>query len=208
MDNIDKIQYPRTSFRIRKKIRAEIDNLLESLRKKSRKGLHLGAGNIKIPGLINCDLINPEADLKVDSTDLRQFDDESIDLIESHHSLEHLSFADTDKALSEWHRVLRPRGLLIITCPDILRICIKWIKYTMLYTLLPRPDKLDYIVKMLVGSQENEGMFHKNSFDARRLSRILRKHEFEVEFQFSPYPRRTTPSFIVIARKNPPGIRQ
>jgi hypothetical protein len=37
MDNIDKIQYPRTSFRIRKKIRAEIDNLLENLRKKAGK---------------------------------------------------------------------------------------------------------------------------------------------------------------------------
>jgi hypothetical protein len=54
---------------------------------------------------------------------------------------------------------------------------------------------------MLVGSQEHEGMFHKNAFDKRSMSRILDKHGFKVEFTYHPFPIRPTPSRLVIARK-------
>ena len=200
-DYIDQIRYPRTTLRLNRYVNADIDKLLLELRKNISKGLHLGCGSSKLPGLINCDLFNPDADFKVDCTNLSIFEDNSIDLIESHHMIEHFSFADTERALAEWHRVLRPRGLLVITCPDISRICQRWLKYSTFYLLFPRPEKLDYMVKMLVGSQEHDGMFHKNAFDARRMSRLLSKHSFKAEFTYTPYPRRTTPSLLVIARK-------
>jgi predicted SAM-dependent methyltransferase len=63
--------------------------------------------------------VQSEADLKADAKDLSMFADGSVDYIESHHMIEHLSFADTESALTEWHRVLRQRGLLVISCPDI-----------------------------------------------------------------------------------------
>lgn len=198
---MDRITYPHTGFRFSRQVNADIRLFLEDIRKHSNKGLHLGAGGSKIPGLINCDLFNPEADIKVDSTNLEMFDNESIDLIESNHMIEHLSFEDTERALEEWYRVLCVNGLLVLTFPDILKICQNWLKYTYLYRLFPRPEKLDYMVKMLVGSQEHEGMFHRNAFDSRRISRILSKHGFNVEFTFSPYPIRPTPSLLVIARK-------
>ncbi|MFA5179810.1 MAG: methyltransferase domain-containing protein [Syntrophales bacterium] len=201
---IDNIEYPRTFFRFRKYVNADIDKLLSEFRNRITKGLHLGAGSSKLPGLLNCDLFNPEADLKVDATNLGMFDDESIDLIESHHMIEHLSFSETERALSEWRRVLRPRGLLVITCPDILRICLQWFKYSSIYPLFPCPEKIDYMVKTLVGSQEREGEFHKNAFDIRRMSRLLSKYGFKIEFTFSPYPLRPTPSMLVIARKTNP----
>lgn len=197
----EQIIYPRTMFRTAKRIAKDIDALLLTLRKKAIKGLHLGAGSSKIPGLINCDLYNPDADVKADATNLEMFDDGTINLIESHHMIEHLSFADTELALTEWHRVLREGGLLVLTFPDITSISVKWIKYSLVYPLLPRPDKLDYIVKMLVGSQDHEGMFHKNAFDIRRMSRLLSKHGFDVEFTYCRYPRRPTPTRLVIARK-------
>ena len=201
IDYIDRITYPRTALRLSRYVQADLDRLLAELRKHINKGLHLGSGDSMLSGLINCDLFNPRADLKVDSTHLSIFDDNSIELIESHHMIEHLSLADTERALAEWHRVLRLRGLLVITCPDLSRICLRWIKYSTLYPLFPRPETLDYIVKMLVGSQEHAGMFHKNAFDARRMSRLLSEHGFKVEFTFAPYPRRATPSLLVIARK-------
>ena len=89
----------------------------------------------------------------------------------------------------------------MLTFPDILRIALNWIKYSYLYPLFPHPEKLEYMVKMLVGSQEHEGMFHKNAFDARRMSNILSKRGFKVEFSYSPYPLRPTPSQLIIARK-------
>jgi predicted SAM-dependent methyltransferase len=182
-------------------VTTDINNLLKHLRKSASKGLHLGAGSSKIRGLINCDLYNLDADVKADATNLEMFDDNSIDLIESHHMIEHLSFTDTELALIEWHRVLRRGGLLVLTFPDLTMISAEWIKYSVIYTIFPRPSHLDYIVKMLVGSQEHEGMFHRNAFDIRRMSRILEGHGFNIEFTYCRYPKRPTPSRLVIARK-------
>ncbi|MDD5169200.1 MAG: methyltransferase domain-containing protein [Syntrophales bacterium] len=201
-DFIEHIAYPRKFLRFSRYVHADIDKLLIEIRAHAGKGLHLGCGNSLLPGIINCDLYNPNADLQVDSTDLSMFADNTIDLIESHHMIEHLSFSDTAKAMTEWNRVLRPGGLLIITCPDLTRICRKWIMFTILYPFFPLPEKLDYIVKMMVGSQEHDGMFHKNSFDERRLSRLLADHGFKKDFSLAPYPYRPTPSLLMIARKN------
>jgi predicted SAM-dependent methyltransferase len=197
----EQIKYPRKTFRSSRKVVSDINALLVELRKKANKGIHLGAGSSKIQDLINCDLYNSDADVKADATNLEMFDDGSIDFIESHHMIEHLSFADTESALTEWHRVLCKGGLLVLTFPDMTSISAEWIKYSLIYPLIPRPDHLDYIVKMLVGSQEHDGMFHKNAFDIRRMSRILSKHGFSIEFTYCKYPRRSTPSRLIIARK-------
>lgn len=201
IEHLDRLKYPRTSLRSRSQVIEEIENLLADIRKSVNTGLHLGAGSSKIPGLINCDLFNPEADLKADATNLSMFEDGTVDLIESHHMIEHLSFKDADLALTEWNRVLRTNGLLTLTFPDTVAISLRYIKYSLLYPLFPRPKRLDYIVKMLVGSQEHEGMFHKNAFDKRSMSRLLDKHGFKVEFTYHPFPIRPTPSRLVIARK-------
>lgn len=195
------IKYPGTKLRTSKRVVKDIDTLLANLRKSSKNGLHLGAGSTRIEGLINCDLFNPDADLKTDAANLDMFDENSVDLIESHHMIEHLSFADTKLALTEWHRVLRGGGLLVITFPDMTYIAAKWLRYSLLYSLFPRPNRMDYIVKMLVGSQEHDGMFHKNAFDYWRMSRILTEHGFDVEFSYCRYPKRPTPSRLVVARK-------
>jgi predicted SAM-dependent methyltransferase len=116
--------------------------------------------------------------------------------------IEHLSFQETHKAIAEWQRVLRKNGLLILTFPDITAVCMQWLKYSLLYPIFPRPKRLDYIVKMMMGSQEHEGMFHKNAFDFRRMSRTLSNQNFNIEFTYYPYPKRPTPSRLIIARKN------
>ena len=200
-DIVDNPNYPSTLFKSSEAVNRSLDNLLAMIRGNANKGLHIGAGGNNIPGLINCDLYNPEADVKADATNLGMFEDGSIDLIETHHMIEHLSFSDSDKALKEWRRVLKDRGLLVITCPDITRVLFRWFKYTIFYPVLPRPERLEYIVKMIVGSQENDGMFHRNVFDARRMGRILTEHGFNIEFSYAPYPLRPTPSFLTIARK-------
>ncbi len=201
IEHLDRLKYPRTSLRSRSQVIDEIEILLADIRKSVHTGLHLGAGSTKIPRLINCDLFNPEADLKADATNLSMFDDGTVDLIESHHMIEHLSFKDADLALTEWNRVLRTNGLLTLTFPDTVAISLRYIKYSLLYPLFPQPKRLDYTVKMLVGSQEHEGMFHKNAFDKRSMSRILDKHGFKVESTYHPFPIKPTPSRLVIARK-------
>lgn len=194
-------KYPSTFLRTKKSIIKDIDNLLLAIRKNITKGINLGCGSTKIPYLINCDFNNKNADRKVDAKNLSIFGDGSLDLIEVHHLIEHLSFSDTDIALKEWRRTLKSKGFLIITCPNLTKICLNWLKYTIFYPILPRPNRLDYIVKMLVGSQEHKGMFHKNAFNIIRLQRILQEYGFNKEFSYSPYPLRRTPSLIMIAKK-------
>jgi predicted SAM-dependent methyltransferase len=174
------------------------------MRKRARRGLHLGAAGTKLEGLVNCDLFDPAADRKVDATDLTEFADSSVDLIEHHHMIEHLSLEQVDRALREWARVLVPGGILVMTCPDLLRVCLVYLKHRAINLIRPRDYELEYVIRMLVGSQEHEGMFHKSHYDARRMRKLLPEHGFCVEFTY-PYPRRMTPSLLVIARRHTSG---
>jgi predicted SAM-dependent methyltransferase len=197
------LSYPHTKFRSRASVQRDIDRLLVQIRHQASAGLglHLGAGNQKIPGLVNCDLYNPEADRKIDAIHLDDFADESVDVIEHHHMWEHLTLADSELALHEWSRVLKAGGFLVVTCPDILRVCLLYIKNRALDIFSPRDAQIEYNIKMLVGSQEHSGMFHKSHYDARLMRKILPAHGFAVEFTY-PYPQRPTPSLLTIARKS------
>lgn len=192
---------PRTVFRRRGHVQQDISNSLKELHKSVDVGLHLGAGSSKIEGLLNCDQFDPNADEKIDAVSLRGFENDSVDLIEHHHMLEHLSFEQCEKALTEWFRVLKSGGYLVITFPDITRVCFHYLKLRAIDLLWDRSEELDYAIKMLVGSQEHEGMFHKNHFDRKRIKRILPAYGLEIVFIY-PYPNRPTPSTIVVARKN------
>ncbi len=195
-----RIMYPRSFFRRRSAVHRDIGQLLSEIRRRSTLGLHLGAAGTRIPGLVNCDLFDPGADRKIDATDLSSFGDGSVDLIEHHHMMEHLSFVQADRALAEWARVLKPGGFLVVTCPDLLRVCWLYVKNRGLDLIRPRDGAIEYTIKMLVGSQEHEGMFHKTHYDARRMRRLLPGYGFSVDFCY-PYPNRPTPSLLTIARR-------
>ncbi len=196
-----KIAYPKTWCRGTASVRRAIDALLEKMRAAAEVGLHLGAGSQKIHGLINCDLFDEKADRKVDARNLEGFADGSIDYIESHHMIEHLSFVEAAGAVAEWSRVLKPGGYLVLTCPDLGRVASRWGKLAWWHRLRACNYERDYVLKMLYGSQEHQGMFHKSGYDRAHLSELLANHGLIVEFSFTPYPRRQTPSLLVIARK-------
>lgn len=184
--------YPKTFFRGRRTIRAEIDAFIKSVRADSTTGLHLGCGDSYIPGMINCDAFSEKADRKLDASNLADFSDGSVDLIESHHMLEHLSFSEAENAFQEWRRVLRSGGRLIITCPDLNRMALKWVL---------RPSKRTKLLPMLYGSQEHPGMFHRSGYNKEILFDMLARHDIAPEFFYAPYPARSTPSLIVIGRR-------
>lgn len=56
-------------------------------------------------------------------TDLSAVATESMDALFSSHSIEHLYVHEVPVALKEFHRVLRPGGFLVITCPDLQTVC-------------------------------------------------------------------------------------
>jgi SAM-dependent methyltransferase len=79
--------------------------------------LNIGAGQTHIPGFCNIDL-DPRAEIQLDlSVDRLPFDDGSVDLIFSYHTLEHVP--DHLFALGEMHRVLKHDGTLLLGLPYV-----------------------------------------------------------------------------------------
>jgi hypothetical protein len=112
-----------------------------------------------------------------------------------------LSFEDASRAIAEWARVLKRGGCLIVTCPDVTAVALLWIKLAFRNVVRRCAEERDYARKMLFGSQEHAGMFHRSGYDRQLLSQLLSQHGLNVEFAHTPYPRRSTPSLLVIARK-------
>lgn len=82
--------------------------------------LNFGCNSWKIPWFINIDadpVVNP--DMVFDVLDTLPFEDNSIEEIYAGHLLEHISWDENDKVLSEWKRVLIPWGKITITVPDV-----------------------------------------------------------------------------------------
>lgn len=76
--------------------------------------LHLGSGKKKLEGYINCDLHDSDMDC-----DIRKlpFGTESADEILAVHVAEHFFRHELPEVLTEWKRVLKPSGWLILELP-------------------------------------------------------------------------------------------
>lgn len=69
--------------------------------------------------------INPDVrpDIQGSMTDMSAVADGSVDAVFSSHNIEHLYPHEVPKALAEFHRVLKPDGFVVITCPDLQSVC-------------------------------------------------------------------------------------
>jgi predicted SAM-dependent methyltransferase len=113
--------------------------------------------------------------------DLYGFPDNSVSAIYASHILEHASHGDgynTGKpchilrTLREWHRVLRPGGLLMISVPDL----------PTLFQLYLRPNMTIQdkwlLTRVIYGAQSDEYDYHKVGFDESILTNFL-KYPFQ-----------------------------
>jgi SAM-dependent methyltransferase len=79
--------------------------------------LNVGAGKTHIPGFINID-ISSKADISLNlSEEKLPFEDDSVDIIFSYHTLEHVP--NYLHALSEIYRVLKNGGILLVGVPYV-----------------------------------------------------------------------------------------
>lgn len=182
------------------KAQSRISSRIDEIRREASLKLNLGCGAHPQAGFVNVDLYSDLADEKLDVLDLNLHADGTVDLIESHHLFEHLSFEDGVRGLQEWRRALKPGGHLILTCPNLSYVAAKWMQQTVMIWMGIKVDR-SYTERMLYGPQTNPGMFHRAGYDDRSLRQLIEQSGYMVELSHTPYPIRPTPSMLVIARK-------
>jgi len=131
--------------------------------------LHLGAGNIRLKGFINVDLLPSKAvDIIDNVVTLEKFRDNSISEIYASNLLEHLGRFKFKDALKRWYQLLKTDGILRLSVPNFEAIC----------EYYQRTKDLDTIYCALYAGQNNPYNFHYWCWDFKTLKRDLEQIGF------------------------------
>lgn len=127
--------------------------------------LHLGCGYKKLDGFVNVD-IRPETKCDVidDVATLKEFKNNSVEMIYACHILEHFGRESYMDVLKRWAEVLERGGILRISVPDLYKV--SELHYTKKYTL-------KQLMGFLYGGQNYSENFHYVGFDFDTLKEDL-----------------------------------
>lgn len=127
--------------------------------------LNLGSRDRIIPGYENMD-IDPHPGVKHvgDVSSLEKFPDGSVTQLFASNILEHFSHKRTVDILKEWHRALKPGGILYLSVPDFERV-------VELYKRCGRVN--DWIENFVCGDQDYATAYHYAIFDSKRLREVV-----------------------------------
>jgi predicted SAM-dependent methyltransferase len=132
--------------------------------------LNLGSGERPLRGFVNVDTLAeaPGVDVVADVTERLPFEDASAELIYAVHLLEHVATDRVPQVLTDWHRVLRSGGVLLIAVPDLDAIARVLIERSGWFTPPHNPW-----LGAIYGGQKDEWDFHKTGFTAPGLAHLL-----------------------------------
>ena len=157
--------------------------------------LHIGCGQANPERLPECFKVGTWKELTLDIdprvqpdivatiTDMTPVAADSVDAVWSSHNLEHLEGYQVHTAMQEIHRVLKPGGFVLITLPDVQKICQIIANGGLEEVLYRSPVGPITPLDVLFGHQDsiargNTYMAHRTAFDAARLSEQLHKTGF------------------------------
>jgi ubiquinone/menaquinone biosynthesis C-methylase UbiE len=137
--------------------------------------LHLGCGKRFIPGFVHVDVADlPHVDHQCGIDRLPMFEDGSVDLVYCSHAFNYFDRIDGRRALGEWHRVLKPGGLLRLAVPD----------FEALSALYQRTGELSTVLGPLFGRIEvptrdgHRVLFMRTTYDYSSLEAMCRAAGF------------------------------
>ncbi len=82
--------------------------------------INLGCGRRKLDGWINVDI--KDADVNCDISGALPFPDNYADEVMAIHLIEHFYPWEAENILTEWRRILKPGGVLVLECPDLMKV--------------------------------------------------------------------------------------
>ncbi|KAL3665550.1 hypothetical protein V7S43_009584 [Phytophthora oleae] len=137
----------------------QVENALDA---KQPIRLHIG-GHIKSPDWWIVDANDGDiVDFVMHISNLYAFPDSSVDIIYSSHVLEHCSHGfgrELEHTLSEWHRVLRSGGELLVSVPNLFALATLFVNES-----IPHQHRL-WFMTVIYGGQSDQYDFHKVGFD-------------------------------------------
>ena len=83
--------------------------------------LNIGCGDKRIPGYIGIDVVDRGQEIVSDIRHI-PLPDNHADEILSVHVVEHFYRWEVSDLLKEWIRILKPGGLMVVECPNLLRV--------------------------------------------------------------------------------------
>jgi predicted SAM-dependent methyltransferase len=138
--------------------------------------LHVGCGDIRIPGFVNVD-IDPAlsaVDVVDDAATLGRFAGGTAALIYACHVLEHFPHDEVPRVLRRWHTVLEAGGELRVSVPDIDRIVTI---YQRNWDHFHTPPHAPWI-GLIYGGQLDAHDFHKTGFNFVWMKHLLEDSGF------------------------------
>ena len=122
--------------------------------------LHLGCGTKHIEGFTNIDIrYLPGVDEVNNIRFLRNYKDNSVDLIYACHVLEHFSRWEYKNALTRWYEILKPGGVLRLAVPNFTAIASRYIQ----------TGNLKEVMGLLYGGQDYDENYHFVTFDMKNV---------------------------------------
>jgi predicted SAM-dependent methyltransferase len=196
------------------RLRARASNQWKQIEPPSTR-LHFGCGRRKVPGWLNVDVGGSDIDLDLCAGSL-PFPDEAFEVAVAQQFIEHLELdSQLSPLLDELHRVIRPGGMIWVSCPDMERICRSYLADGGAALLRDRQARWP---EFDLGGKPTQQMMnivfhqageHVNLFDFNLLAWLLDRHGFidcarvaEADFRkaFPEFPVRGDDEFTLFVR--------
>lgn len=131
--------------------------------------LNIGSGKKRIPGFTNVDAVAREGVDIVATADAIPLPDGSVDEILACHIIEHALPWDVPDILKEWHRILKPGGLLAMEQPDLIKCC-----QNVLNGVVGRhPDQMGLWGLFGDDRERDAWMLHRYSYTFQSLEKLV-----------------------------------